>query len=74
MQPYVPTLQPYVPTMQPYVSTLQLYVPRPGQLYVGHSMNLMREACFTAVYLGLYARLRQAAQPDSIIDRQADRQ
>jgi solute carrier family 25 carnitine/acylcarnitine transporter 20/29 len=31
----------------------------PSQLYVGHTMNLMREACFTACYLGLYARLRQ---------------
>ena len=43
---------------------MQPCVLRPGQLYVGHSMNLLREACFTAVYLGLYARLRQAAQTD----------
>ena len=31
----------------------------PSQLYVGHTMNLLREAFFTACYLGLYARLRQ---------------
>ena len=35
----------------------------PSQLYVGHSMNLLREACFTACYLGLYARLRQVLTP-----------
>ena len=27
-------------------------------------MNLMREACFTACYLGLYARLRQVLAPE----------
>ena len=37
---------------------------QPRQLYVGHTMNLMREACFTACYLGLYARLRQVLAPE----------
>jgi len=27
--------------------------------FVGHSMNMLREGVFTAVYLGLYSRLRQ---------------
>ena len=33
-------------------------------LFSGHTMNLLREASFTAVYLGLYARARTAIAPD----------
>ena len=43
---------------------LQTLRQRPTALYLGHSMNLLREACFTACYLGLYARIRQALAPD----------
>eukprot|EP00908_Phaeocystis_cordata_P022503 Transcript_4917.p2 GENE.Transcript_4917~~Transcript_4917.p2 ORF type:complete len:285 (-),score=94.02 Transcript_4917:281-1093(-) len=42
---------------------LQTLRRRPGLLYLGHSMNLLREAAFTACYLGLYARIRHALAP-----------
>ena len=32
----------------------------PSTLFTGHGMNMLREGVFTAVYLGLYARLRAA--------------
>ena len=32
-------------------------------LFTGHTMNCLREGVFTAVYLGLYARLRQTFAP-----------
>uniref|UniRef100_A0A7S0ISV8 Mitochondrial carrier protein n=1 Tax=Calcidiscus leptoporus TaxID=127549 RepID=A0A7S0ISV8_9EUKA len=35
----------------------------PLALYVGHSMNMLRESVFTGVYLGAYAHVRAATLP-----------
>jgi hypothetical protein len=38
---------------------------QPKSLFVGHTMNLLREGVFTAIYLGLYASIR-----DQIVGQQ----